>query len=99
MKDLKNFLTNQPLKEKFNSQFDLVEHAIDLATHRIKAGRVPNPKSDVKNFAYQILQDVLNEGDNFVDADTVNEAINQTDLRDTIIKEAGEKRSRYHDDF
>ncbi len=92
MGDLKHYLTNQPLKAKFKSQFDLVTHAIIKAEHMIKAGKVPDPTAEVKNFSHQILQGILDNTDNFVGRDVYDEYLAQQGVKDAIVEEANKKR-------
>jgi hypothetical protein len=51
-------LTNEKLSRRFKSQFELVNYAIKLAENMIKTGRDPRIKTDIKNRAYQILQEI-----------------------------------------
>ena len=65
--DLKECLTNEKIRKKFNSQFELVNYAIRLAENMIKSGREPRVKIDSKNRALQILSEILNNKDRFDD--------------------------------
>ena len=65
--DLKECLTNEKIRKKFNSQFELVNYAIRLAENMIKSGREPRVKTDSKNRALQILSEILNNKDRFDD--------------------------------
>jgi len=50
-------LTNEGISTRFKSQFDLVNHAIVLATHRIKAGHEPSLLGP-DNVANEVLLDI-----------------------------------------
>lgn len=58
--EFKDRLTNEDLRKKFKSQsqFDLVRYAIELAENMIASGREPRMKTDVKNRAMQILEEI-----------------------------------------
>lgn len=69
MEDLKDMLTNEKLKKRFPSQFDLVNYAIKLAAQMIQTGRAPRVKSDVQNVALLILLELIAGRDQFDDFD------------------------------
>jgi hypothetical protein len=69
---LKDVLTNEKLKKRFASQFDLVNYAIKLAAQMIQTGRAPRVNSDVKNVALLIMQE-LNAGRDQFDTFEVTE--------------------------
>lgn len=51
-------LTNEKLKEKFSSQFDLVNYAIRIAEDMIITGREPRVNTEELNRAYQVLLEI-----------------------------------------
>lgn len=63
--ELKNFLTNEKLSNKFNSQFDLVNYAIKLAANMIQTGREGRVNVDSQSRAIQVLGEILNNKDYF----------------------------------
>ena len=65
--DLKNYITNEKIKKKFVSQFDLVNYAIRLAGNMVATGREPRVKIDSQNRALQILSEILQGQDVFDD--------------------------------
>jgi DNA-directed RNA polymerase subunit omega len=60
-------LTNESLKKKFKSQFELVGYAIKLAVNMIKTGRAPRIKSDSQNVAINVLEEINAGLDKFED--------------------------------
>lgn len=54
----KERLTNEKLRQKSKSQFELVNYAIKLAEHFIKSGREPQVHSGLKNPALQVLAEI-----------------------------------------
>lgn len=60
-------LTNESVKKKFKSQFELVGHAIKLAENMIKTGRGPRLKSDSQNVAIHVLDEIKAGVDKFDD--------------------------------
>ena len=63
--DLKNYLTNEKVRKKFVSQFDLVNYAIKLAANMIQTGRDSRVKVDSQNRSMHILSEILNDKDHF----------------------------------
>jgi len=61
--ELKNFLTNEKIKKRFVSQFDLVTYAIKLATNMIQTGRDSRVKCDSQNRTMHVLTEILNGKD------------------------------------
>jgi len=51
-------LTGESFRNRFESQFDLVNYAISLAQDMIVSGRGPRVKTDVLNVAHQILDEI-----------------------------------------
>lgn len=60
-------LTNETVKKKFKSQFELVGHAIKLAENMIKTGRGPRVKSESQNVAIHVLDEIKVGLDKFED--------------------------------
>jgi hypothetical protein len=71
----KETLTNEQLRKKFISQFELVNYAIRLAENMIKSGRAPRVKLDTQNAAMQILAEISAGKDQFeeIKIETANE--------------------------
>lgn len=63
--EYKDQLTNENIKKKFKSQFELVNYAIRLAENMIRTGRDPRVKTDVQNRALQILVEINSGKDQF----------------------------------
>lgn len=63
--EFKDRLTNEKLRKKFKSQFDLVRYAISLAENMILTGRETRIKTDVQNRAMQILEEIALGKDKF----------------------------------
>lgn len=58
-------LTNEKVRKKFKSQFDLVNYAIKLAENMIRTGRDCRVKTDSQNRALQILNEIIQDKDQF----------------------------------
>ncbi len=58
-------LTNEELRKRFDSQFELVNYAIRLAENMIKTGRDTRIKTDVHSKAFQILAEIREHKDSF----------------------------------
>jgi len=58
-------LTNEVLRFRFKSQFELVNYAIRLAENMIKTGRDSRVKTDVHSKAFQILAEIYANKDSF----------------------------------
>jgi DNA-directed RNA polymerase omega subunit len=69
-KKAKIHLTNEDLRNKFKSSFDLVTYAIRLAENMIKTGRDARVKSDVQNRAMLILEEIHQGKDQFDEIQT-----------------------------
>jgi DNA-directed RNA polymerase subunit K/omega len=65
--DYQDYLTNEELKKKFKSQFELVRYAISLAENMIQSGRESRVDSDIDNRAMQILEEISEGVDQFDD--------------------------------
>ena len=61
------YLTNEKIRKKFDSQFDLVNYAIKLAANMIHTGRDSRLKTDSQNRATIILSEIINGKDVFDD--------------------------------
>lgn len=65
--DLKEYLTTEKVRQKFVSQFDLVNYSIKLAANMIMTGRDSRVKTDTQSRAIQVLNEILNGKDKFDD--------------------------------
>lgn len=84
-------LTNESVKKKFKSQFELVGHAIKLAENMIKTGRGPRIKSECQNVAINVLDEIKAGVDKF---DDIPKEIKQdVDVNTTKHSEKRENRS------
>ena len=63
--EFKEQLTNEKIRKKFASQFDLVNYAIRLAENMILTGRDPRVKTDSQNRSLQVLSEIVNDKDRF----------------------------------
>lgn len=63
----KSTLTNESLRGKFQSNFELVNYAIRLAENMVKTGRAPRIQTEVENPAVQILEEITAGKDRFDD--------------------------------
>lgn len=63
---LRENLTNEKLKDKFPSQFELVGYAIELATNMVHSGRGPRVKTTIENPAVIVL-DEITQGKDILD--------------------------------
>lgn len=61
----KESLTNEKLRKKFKSQFELVNYAIKLAENMIKTGREPRVEIEGQNRALQIITEIQDGKDQF----------------------------------
>ncbi len=61
----KETLTNEKLKTRFTSMFDLVNYAIDVAENMILTGREPNTFTGVQNRAVQVLDEIEKHKESF----------------------------------
>lgn len=61
----KETLTNDKLRGKFKSQFELVNYAIRLAENMIYTGRAPRIKTDSQNPTVQIVEEIIAGQDRF----------------------------------
>jgi DNA-directed RNA polymerase subunit omega len=79
MESFKEELTNEKLKRRFASQFDLVNYAIKLAAEMIQSGRAPRVSTDMQNVALLIMQELMAGKDQF---DDMNEEIDIEELQE-----------------
>ena len=63
--EFKEQLTNEKIRKKFASQFELVNYAIRLAENMILTGRDPRVKIDSQNRSLQVLTEILSDKDRF----------------------------------
>lgn len=82
-------LTNECVKKKFKSQFELVGHAIKLAENMIKTGRGPRVKSESQNVAIHVLDEIKEGLDKFEDIPTDTRIV----VESTYTKSADRKES------
>lgn len=68
-------LTNEALRGKFQSSFELVNYAIRLAENMVRTGRAPRVQTDVENPAVQILEEISAGKDRFEDIVIVEETV------------------------
>jgi DNA-directed RNA polymerase subunit omega len=72
-------LTNEDVRGKFKSSFDLVNYAIRLAENMIRTGRDARVKSEIQNRAMLILEEI-HEGKDQFDEIQVTMASNVSDI-------------------
>lgn len=65
MEQRRDHLTNEEIRKKFKSQFELVNYAIRLAENMIKTGRDARVKTDAQNRSIQVLEEILLGKDQF----------------------------------
>ena len=65
----KENLTIESFHQKFDSQFDLVNHAIGLAVNLITSGRSPRVKIKSQNPAAQVLAEIRAGKDSYAPID------------------------------
>lgn len=65
----KEKLTIECFNERFDSQFDLVNHAIGLAVNLISTGRAPRVKIKSQNPAAQVLAEIEQGQDSYNNID------------------------------
>ncbi|MCB1136996.1 MAG: hypothetical protein KDK78_12070 [Chlamydiia bacterium] len=97
--ELKDQLTNQEIKEKFKSDFELVNYAIRLAESLIKAGKEPDFGTDVRNYAYGILQMILDGRDEFIDLTKHVETPEVAEAKEAILRRVAEARAQFEKDM
>jgi hypothetical protein len=99
-------LTNEKVRKKFKSQFDLVNYAIKLAENMIRTGRDCRVKIDSQNRALQILSEIIQDKDQFDEIPVTEiiavEEVRRHDRFDRSSRgeqEIGEGREREHRNF
>jgi hypothetical protein len=88
-------LTNEEMKGKFKSSFELVNYAIKLAENMIKSGRDARVKSDIQNRAMLILEEIHEGKDVFDELKTTSSSTpseNQPYQQPLVYEELQEKR-------
>jgi DNA-directed RNA polymerase subunit K/omega len=68
-------LTNESIKSKFKSQFELVNYAIKLAEQMIHSGRAPQVSIDNQNTAVIIIEEIEVGKDKMLDILPVSKEI------------------------
>lgn len=68
-------LTNESIKSKFKSQFELVNYAIKLAEQMIHSGRVPHISTDNQNPAVVIIEEIEVGKDKMLDVLPVSKEV------------------------
>lgn len=63
--DLKDYITSETVRKRFRSQFDMVNYAIKLAANMISSGRDCRVKTESHSRAIQVLNEILNNKDQF----------------------------------
>lgn len=56
-------LTNEKLLKRFKSQFELVDHAIEVAKHIVISGKESRGKADNQNIALDVIEDLHDHAD------------------------------------
>lgn len=77
-------LTNERVRDKFKSQFELVNYAIRLAENMIKSGRGPRIKIDTRNPALQILGEIAEGQDRFEPIVEATVVASEVAIADTV---------------
>ena len=73
------------MRNKFKSNFDLVNYAISLAENMIKTGRDARVKSDVQNRAMLILEEIREGKDHFDEIESApDSASSQWDINGVL---------------
>lgn len=63
----KELLTNESIRKKFKSQFELVNYAIELSEQMIVSGRSPMVTTENENVAVVIIKEIESGKDKFDD--------------------------------
>lgn len=94
-------LTNESVKSKFKSQFELVNYAIRLAEQMIYSGRGPQVLTDSLNPAVVIIEEIEGGKDKMVDILPVSKEIiaepeleNMVSFQETTVKPKEKKKAR-----
>lgn len=100
--ELKDNLTNEQLKKRFGSQFELVGYAIKLAENMIKSGRDPYIRSESQNAAMHVLEEIEAGVDHFEEIPKqkpaheihVEKMTDLKEFKDPVTKPSERKRAR-----
>ena len=79
VKELKDHLTTETILKRFESQFDVVLHAITIAENMVRSGRPPAVKTEIQNPAHVVLAEILNQRDMIVSIETIEEDTHNSD--------------------
>lgn len=96
----KVLLTNEAIRGKFPSSFELVNYAIELAVNMIHTGRESRVKSEVQNRALVILEEIHAGKDHFDDIIAIAPALSSPVALDAalahtlVMEEPAEKQKR-----
>lgn len=78
----KESLTNEFVKKKFKSQFDLVNYAIRLSEQMIRSGRAPSTTTDSENAAVIIIEEIVEGKDKLEEISLKEAAIEIQELKE-----------------
>ena len=81
---IKSSLTIEPLGEKFESNFELVNYAIELAKNIVVSGRECRVSTKVQNPAYWVLLEIESGKD--VLEDIISEEGQEEGSKDALVK-------------
>ena len=89
-------LTNEKIRKKFASQFELVNYAIKLAENMIQTGRDARVKIDSQNRSLQVVSEILCDKDRFDEIIIVDEDLNDSKRYedDSASEKSERKKSR-----
>lgn len=86
-------LTNEEISKRYRSQFDLVNHAIRLASHLIQSGYEPSP-AVAENIVNDVLKDIETGRDAFAFMDEEDDEIEEEDVVEIEEEVIPAKKSR-----
>lgn len=92
-------LTNEAIRKKFNSQFELVNYAIKLSEQMIHSGRGPNVVTESENAAVIIISEIEQGKDKYdtqilVSKEIIAEPQNLKDFDNAPVKSTEKKKTR-----
>ena len=87
---IKNSLTIEPLGKKFDSHFELVNYAIELAKNMVMSGRECRVNTDVQNPAHWVLLEI-DAGKDELD-DIAGEGEQEEGSKDALVKRVMENK-------
>lgn len=93
--DIENSLTNENIKSKFKSQFELVNYSILMAEQLIRSGRAPRVDIDNLNPAVVVVEEI-EEGEDTLEpiaALPVESVQKETSTKERISREKKEESS------